>query len=335
MTAQETIGMNGAKTRIRLLALLVLTLCCGDSSLAWNSFGHMEVAYLAYQKLTPANRDRVWTLLQLNPDFETWEKTIPAGTSEEERRVMIFMIAAVWADQIKNIAPYKDRFSDDTAQDPNVPPDSPTASQNIGYSDLFRHRYWHFIDVPFSRDGTALPPIPQPNEETQIAAFRSTLSSTSPDQLKSYDLVWLIHLVGDVHQPLHCVTRIESTEPNGDKGGNLVKCPNCQPGYQQLHGYWDDLPGGSGNFLDYQAVMSAAKRLTQSKARSANDLDAGHWVAEGVSLAKSTVYKHPIDAGLGPFTLNKQYEQSAHRLAQRQVALAGARLGNLLNRELK
>ncbi len=315
--------------------LLVVLLCCAAPSFAWDSFGHMEVAYLAYQKLTPATRARVWTLLQLNPDFATWEKTIPSSASDSDKQLMIFMIASIWADEIKNISPYKDRFTDDTGKDPNVPPDSPSASQNIGYSDLFRHRYWHFIDVPFSRDGTPLPPIPQPNAKTQVAAFRTVLASTNSDELKSYDLVWLLHLVGDIHQPLHCVTRIEQTEPDGDKGGNLVKCPNCEPGFKELHGFWDDLPGTTGNSPNYHDVINSAKRLPKPKASLANELDASKWIVEGVRFAESTVYKHPIDAGLGPFTLTAKYKESARKLAQQRVALAGARLGNLLNRELK
>lgn len=319
----------------RLLLLVVVFLSGAVPSYAWDSFGHMEVAYVAYQKLAPATRARVWTLLQLNPDFATWEKTIPAGTSDSDKQVMIFMIASIWADEIKNIPPYKDRFTDDTGKDTNVPPDSPTASQNIGYSDLFRHRYWHFIDVPFSRDATPLPPIPRPNAETQIAAFRAALAATNPDELKAYDLVWLLHLVGDIHQPLHCVTRIEHGEPDGDKGGNLVKCPDCEPGFKELHGFWDDLPGTTGNTPNYQDVINAAKQLPKPKASQANDLDASKWIAEGVRFAKSTVYKTPIDAGLGPFTLTAKYKDSAHKLARQRVALAGARLGNLLNRELK
>jgi len=35
----------------------------------------------------------------------------------------------------------------------------PKPDQNIGYADLFQHRYWHYIDLPFSRDGT---PLAQP-----------------------------------------------------------------------------------------------------------------------------------------------------------------------------
>jgi hypothetical protein len=319
----------------RVLSLVILLLGLAAAPLrAWDSFGHMEVAYLAYQKLSPPTRARVWALLQLNPDFATWEKTVPAGTSDADKQLMIFMIASVWPDEIKNIAPYKDHFTDDNVQEPNIPA-GPTSSQNVGYSDLFRHRYWHFIDVPFSRDGTPLPAIPQPNAVTQIAAFRAVLASASPDDLKSYDLVWLAHVVGDIHQPLHCVTRIERAEPNGDQGGNLVKCPNCEPGYKELHGFWDDLPGTTGNHPDYRAVIAAARRLPTPKKSRARNTNTKAWIDEGVANAKSTVYNTPINAGLGPFTLTPKYQAAAHKLATQQVALGGARLGNLLNQELK
>ena len=76
------------------IALLLAVLAAAAPVHAWNSFGHMEVAYLAYQKLTPATKARVWTLLQLNPDFPTWESTIPAGTTDADKQLMVFMMAA-------------------------------------------------------------------------------------------------------------------------------------------------------------------------------------------------------------------------------------------------
>ena len=316
------------------MVLFLVALAAAAPARAWDSFGHMEVAYLAYQKLTPTAKARVWTLLQRNPDFATWETTIPAGTSGPDKQLMIFMIASVWADEIKGVAPYKDRFTDEDPQNVNVP-DGATSAQNIGYTDPFRHRYWHFIDRPFSRDGTLLPAVPQPNALTQIIAFRAVLSSTSADDLKSYDLVWLLHLVGDVHQPLHCTTRIESGAPNGDQGGNAVKCPNCIPGYGELHGFWDDVLGTTGDSPDYQRVIAAAKKLPKPVAAQAKIANADVWITEGVAFAKSTVYKAPILAGHGPFTLTDAYKASAQALAKRRVALAGARLGNLLNHELR
>ncbi len=319
----------------KTLVLTLLILLAGATPLyAWDSFGHMEVAYLAYQKLTPATRARAYALLQLNPDFGTWERTIPAGVSDADKQMMIFMIASIWADEIKGVPPYKDRFTDENPKSPETP-DGATSSQNIGYTDLFRHRYWHYIDVPFSQDGNALPPIPQPNVQTQIAAFRAVLASSALDPLKSYDLVWLLHLVGDVHQPLHCTTRITSGQPNGDAGGNLVKCPNCDPGYGELHGFWDDVLGTTGNSADYQSIIAAAQQLSAPDAGLAANVETNAWIAEGVTLAKTEVYKSPIGPGLGPFTLTPEYEASAKAVAAQRVALAGARLGNILNQELQ
>lgn len=318
----------------RATLCVLLFVCLSPTPLyAWDSFGHMEVAYLAYQKLTPAMQARVWELLKVNPDFATWETTIPAGTSDADKQVMIFMLAATWADQIKYTSPYKDRFTDEPG-DPNKP-DGATSSQNIGYTDLYRHRYWHFVDRPFSQDHTALPTTPQPNAQTQIAAFRAVLASTSPDPLKSYDLVWLLHIVGDVHQPLHCSTRVSASMQDGDSGGNGVK---VNPG-GKLHTYWDDVVGTTPNpdIPDYPAVIAAAKALAPPSAGLANQKQEATWINESFSYTKSKVYKTPVMAKPdgGPFTLTTAYETKAKTLANQRVALAGARLGNLINQELK
>ncbi len=185
----------------RLIACsLLLILVCSVPSYGWFGLGHMAVAYVAYQQLTPEKKDRVDALLRMNPDRKNWLKLIPQNGSKEDRRMMIFMIAATWPDRIKKLNTYKN----DT-KNGDVPDGKASNSRNIGYQDHFLHKYWHFIDTPFSQDGTAFPQdIPKPNAETQIAAFRLVLASNMPDALKSYDLSWLLHLVGDVHQPLHC-----------------------------------------------------------------------------------------------------------------------------------
>src|SRR5204862_5471350 len=135
----------------------------------------------------------------------------------------------------------------------------PTAAQNIGYSDLSRHGYWHYIDLPFSPDGTPLEQPIAPNAATQIAAFRAALSAPdTTDEVKSYDLVWLLHLVGDVHQPLHCATRVRQSDPDGDAGGNgvAVRCAACP---ERLHAFWDGVfaPGSSTP----SAVINVAQAL--------------------------------------------------------------------------
>src|SRR5262249_47503449 len=145
--------------------------------------------------------------------------------------MMIFIIAATWADRIKSAPDYHA----DGTHDGNRPPNDPSASRNTGYDDFAQHKYWHFVDLPFTRDNTALPTIPTPNAQTQITAFRAVLASNSPDKLKSYDLSWLLHLIGDVHQPLHSTTRVSASKPDGDDGGNGVKLTSPA----NLHRYWD------------------------------------------------------------------------------------------------
>jgi len=95
---------------------------------------------------------------------------------------------------------------------------------SLGIAGL-RHKYWHFVDKPFSKDGTThFPELPIPNAQTQIDAFRAVLASNADDALKSYDLVWLLHLVGDVHQPLHASSRVSRAAPMETMAAMKRKC---------------------------------------------------------------------------------------------------------------
>jgi hypothetical protein len=310
-----------------VLGLALAASFCGPA-FAWNDWGHMSVAYVAYKQLTPSTRDRVNVLLKLNPKYSDWaatvDKEVPTA-SADDKNLMIFMIAATWADQIKRDSSY----TKDGSQGGNRPDGSPDPGKNTGYDDLLMHKYWHFIDTPFTTDGTALPAIPTPNAQERIALFRTVLASTSADPLKSYDLAWLLHLVGDVHQPLHASTRVSSTDPEGDAGGNLVKldCSKCE-----LHAFWDSLLGTQN---DLKTVVKAAKKLPKANAALAAKSDEKDWIAESFQESQQTVYAAPIAAGDGPFTLTTQYKKNAGKLAKQRVALAGTRLANLLNTELK
>ncbi|MCI0338239.1 MAG: S1/P1 nuclease [Acidobacteria bacterium] len=308
-----------------LSGALTLVLVSSSTSYAWNGRGHMMVAAVAYKKLTQQTKNRVDALLLLNPDRDNWFDLIPEGTSVARQKMMIFMIAATWADRIKSDPDYHT----DGTNNGNTPPNDPSASQNIGYDDLARHKYWHFIDLPFTQDNTPLVPIITPNAQTQINAFRAVLASNSPDALKSYDLSWFLHLIGDVHQPLHCTTRVGATQPKGDDGGNGAKL-TTSPG--NLHSFWDGVIG-KGNTPS--TALNAISTLPNAPASAANDLDVGHWINESFEAAKQTVYKSPIGAGAGPFTLNQAYKTTARKLAEKRIALAGARLAKILNEELR
>lgn len=315
---------------LKLRQLIAITLCLvlfSATSQAWFGFGHMAVAYVAYQKLTPEKKVRVAQLLKKNPYYKTkWQALIPAGTPADQRDLMLFMIAATWPDQIKGDSSYVNDGTDGG----NRPPVGPAAWQNIGYSDLNRHKYWHYIDTPFTQDGTApLAAIPSPNAETEIAICRQTLGSSSTDKLKSYDLVWLLHLVGDVHQPLHSSTRVSAADLQGDNGGNNVKLADPS---KELHAFWDGLPGDSSKVADaiaYGQSLAAADPILAQKT------DASDWIKESSDIAQTVVYSDPIGTTDGPFTITPEYKAKAQKIANERVVLAGERLANLINNELK
>jgi hypothetical protein len=303
---------------------LALMIALSVPSYGWNARGHMMVAAVAYNKLTQTTKDRVDVILMSNPDRINWFDLIPEGTSLARTKMMIFVIAATWPDRIKSDPDYHS----DGSHGGNRPPTDGTADRNTGFDDFARHKYWHFVDKPFTQDGTATVDPPTPNAQDRLTAFRAVLSSNAPDELKAYDLSWLLHLIGDVHQPLHCLARFSAESPEGDDGGNAVKL--FSPA--NLHSFWDGVLGG-GNAPS--TAINAIAGLVAAPASQANDLNVQHWIDESFN-ARTTVYKNPpIGPGNGPFTLDATYKSRAKTLAQKRIALAGARLAKILNQELR
>jgi hypothetical protein len=152
----------------------------------------MVVAYIAYRNLTPETRSRIDTLLKRN-DYASWIK----GVAKNQKGLVAFVKAATWPDCIKQ-ATCQPGYKSDGG---DIPLGDPTDAQNIGYADKLMHKYWHFVDTPFEAGATGQPPK-VPNAQTEIELLMQAISSAESDDIKSYDVVWLEHLVGDVHQPL-------------------------------------------------------------------------------------------------------------------------------------
>lgn len=306
---------------MKLAGVILIAGLAGAPAAAWNDRGHMVVAAKAWQHLTPQTRNRVGQLLRHNPRYGAWT----AGIAASQKARVAFTRAATWPDFIKSAHGYEqDRL-------PNA-----RSTRNIGYADCLQHRYWHFKDLPFSPDGTTIEPPSNPNAETQIVAFAATLADASAgDEVKSYDLVWLIHLVGDVHQPLHATQRFLASDSmnggHGDNGGNDVSyclSAGCRTG-STLHSFWD---GALGNDSDVASVTAYAGQLLAPPAAAANNLAVATWFPESFELAKAEVYKPPIGTDLShPFVLSTAYQVDAAKTAIAQVSVAGMRLAGLLN----
>jgi hypothetical protein len=299
----------------KLLALGIVTLLTAAPAWGWDDEGHMMVAAVAWDHLGDASRARVAALLKLNPDYASWI----VDTTPGERDKMAFMRAATWPDAIKTEAGYEN--------DGNRP-EGAEAARNIGYADHLQHRYWHYIDLPFSTDGAAVLPPSTPNVETQIHAFAAAIGSLEvSDDIKSYDLVWLEHLLGDAHQPLHATSRFSRSLPRGDQGGNLIALC-ARPCRDELHFYWDDILGTNRT---PGAALAEAARLPAPPRAAADIADESVWIRESFDAARRYAYAAPIGDGRGPYSLDSRYREAALKEARERVALAGVRLANLIN----
>jgi hypothetical protein len=307
---------------ILLSALIAFIAAPIGTARAWWDEGHMQVAYVAYKGLDASTKDKVDALLRLNKDYAKWTSGAP---DDATARLYAFVHAATWADDIKT---KEYGYTRDSA-------DSPTAGQNIGYADHNQHAYWHYKDIAFSPDGMVPPPPDKVDAVTQLKLFIAALppASGASDDVRSYDLVWTIHLVGDLHQPLHAVSRYTSEIGDGDTGGNAEFVIPATGEVITLHAYWDRLFGGYASA--YGAVFDASDRdgigniKPNAAAMQVSDPEA--WVQRSAELAKRFAYAPPVSTGTNAVPLTREYETNARNIARSQAALAGARLANLLN----
>lgn len=308
--------------RLKIVAAVVAALSLLPvTAQAWHAAGHMMTAAVAWEQMTPAARKRVSELLKLNKDYDDWV----AGVPDADKDKMAFVRASTWPDVIKG---RKDEYTDDGEE-----PTDPNAAANTGYSDKLMHKYWHYIDLPFSPDGTKTVQPKNPNAETQIKAFRDTLTQAgASDDLKSYDVVWLIHLVGDVHQPLHGTQRFTKAHRKGDEGGNLIKI-NCRPDCgNNLHSFWDGLQDANE---EPQASIDAARTLKKATGAAVGKTDPRTWINESFAIAKASVYRKPIGTANKTFTITSAYKKAAAKIGKERIALGGARLAKLFNDAFK
>lgn len=121
--------------------------------------------------------------------------------------------------------------------------------KGTGFSD---QADWHFVDTPFF-DGYETSTNPQQHNLTwAIQAMHDQITNpsghgTAPksypvdvDFSRSFNLRLLIHYVGDIHQPLHSVSRYTAEFPDGDRGGNSFLLPKMGE-VSNLHSLWDSV----------------------------------------------------------------------------------------------
>ncbi len=116
------------------------------------------------------------------------------------------------------------------------------------------HHNWHYVDYPLDRDGKDGPRPPEQwdghSVPTDLLQAMQMVTAAAPRPghaapRQAIDLCWVMHLVGDVHQPLHAVSLYSNTYPTGDQGGNLIHVGTDGNPDTNLHSVWDGLEGRS------------------------------------------------------------------------------------------
>ncbi len=319
------------RRKLFLVPTLILALVLPQSILAWNATGHQVVARIAWENMTPTARRNVIALLQEAPPDACLLDQFPNDSRPlEVRQREFFMLASTWPDIVR-----------------------PRDEEDTRACIRFHRRNWHFINFfwegisgetndnrPQDREDIETPEV---NAVERLKLFRPFAACSLPQCGTRKDgraiiLAWMLHLVGDIHQPLHTSARVTSrqSEREGDQGGNLFKLGPSNDSLS-LHSFWDGIIDRSiqrqqgENNMAY--VERVANMIMQSHPRSGmlerlrpGDFDA--WSREGFETTKRVVYPRTLQRGQMP---SESYRTGALRVSGEAIALGGYRLADLLN----
>jgi hypothetical protein len=270
--------------------------------LAWGDDGHQVVALVAQAFLTPEVKRRVTGLLSSDTDNLTAHDIASAAT---------------WADK------YRD-------------------SNHNGARA--RTRQWHFVDIEIQSPNLDQacfnhPKIPAgtvasngPADDCvvdKIVEFAAELANPATDpEEQVVALKFLLHFVGDLHQPLH-------SSDDMDRGGNDKKVSAQGIRAGNLHSYWDTAfveQLGSDPKKIASDLIGHISRAQRTKWEAG---DPAAWAEETFKVAKDDAYDLPEPSRKGNFELPADYVTTATGDVAQQLSKAGVRLAFILNNSLK
>ena len=287
--------------------LSLLCLCFAATAPAWDDTGHLLIAQIAYDRLTPALQQKLSAEL--------------SGLTEGAHTYNAISAAC---------------FADDLRRDQN----------HLDAS-------WHFIDPPFTSSGKPLPS--GQNVVWAIGHCIAVYKGLETDAVLSRQqaLAMVMHLVGDVHQPLHCTSHADA-QGHDDSGGNGVAVTNMPDAlFPNLHSFWDSAfqrgfaAGGAAGTVTklYEVSRPSAPSRPNIESRATalvhgfapgplwrmGGLNPQKWALESHNIGyKSGYQKLPGGPDAKPVALTAAYVAAANKVASQRIVLAGYRLADVL-----
>jgi hypothetical protein len=286
---------HASSARSQLLAIITLLALLSSTirTSAWSAEGHQTIALIAEAQLKAAGQyARVSSLLGTLTLSDI--STCPDQVREKER---------------------SSTFQLSPACQQVFPAPTPTGTGN-----------WHFVDIPTTltnpTDAQIATACGKACVTTQIPFFAAILKDpTKPAAARLQALSWVVHFVGDIHQPLHDANR------GNDGGGNAeqVKIDNVS---MVLHHAWDfEL------VTDINAVPAALATNLQpeiTKAAAEKPILTNDWARQSFAYAVSTAYNGIPNGNTTVTILGPIYKGAATPVVRIQLARAGVRLANFI-----
>lgn len=189
---------------------------------------------------------------------------------------------------------------------------------------------WHYIDIPIDKPHLDMARDCPKGDCVigKIEEFQKVVVDAASTAVQRKEaLMFLMHFVGDMHQPLHC-------SDNKDKGGNDVKLDFFGRN-SNLHSVWDSgllRRIGEEDELYQQFSQVLTEKMTKKWGKGTVE----SWAEQSHKAGQKVVYgKLPKAAAAGPVKVDAAYESLADPLVKSQIEKAGARLATLLNATLR
>ncbi len=310
------------KNILKKLSFLLIILVFAFPVCAWDDVGHKLTGFVAWQTMSPDVREKVIKILRSAPEDSDLAALYPTGSrSEEAKNLEFFMIATYWSDIVRD-RDFKVR------------------------QEKYHHGTWHYSDTFWAQENNQVKILENPKEDggkavEKLFEFDKVLKDgNASNSDKAIALAWGLHLGGDIHQPLHTSARVTEFEPKGDQGGNTFSLtPKDTPRNQQvnLHWYWDSIVMRSvarkndACDADYLAPIGKQMMKNYPLAKSKDSLSLGKfdvWQQESFKIATTELFPATLIRFQMP---TENYKKNAYKIAEKQISLAGYRLGAMLN----
>lgn len=321
--------------------LLTISLLTASTTLAWDSTGHRISAAVAVNFLSAETRRELVSILEHHPRFDQdFIASIPGFVNRDnERQLQEWLLgqAAFWPDIARGL----------------------TSAE----ADKYNRTNWHYIDGAWLRDlaqlqgnvyvgvdgfrdiqGTRANRIGRERDVDNIITALDYNSRVLADESNSLGeravaLCWLLHLMADIHQPLHTGSLYSNKLfAQGDRGGNRIPTDDGN-----LHARWDRALSDKGIRENLAEILDMlADELPESLMGIQSDWTI--WMHESRMLMHESVYPQAtraaiIDADvsgdrLGSSRLDADYVRRMIDISKMRLGLAGLRMAIWFENEL-